>query len=525
LAQTIIGLGGLLSDPSCCVLRDGRIASAVEQAKVSRHDRPGAFPDEAFQFALEEAGIKLEAIDCVAIARPFAPTSESRGLWELQARFPNAEIAVVEHHQAHAASAYYCSPFQSATVLSMDRAGDYRSAALYRGQGNQLTPVREMYFPDSLGDLFNRVTDLLGFEPRADEHKVQWLSVSGKPNYLPVFQKMLRQNGSGWPRFDRSYFDADRLTHGGFSAQFFEECGLSSSQPLTAGAKADLARSLQVAVEEAAAAMLGSAENVCLAGGLTLNTFLVRSLEDRFENVFVQPVGGNAGTCLGAALHVWHNFYNQTARIPLETLCLGPSFSLERTKQALENCKLRFQFLPTQGDLIQTAVRALNDYKIVAWMQGRMEFGPRALGNRSILASPLNPYSTENLNVYIKHRENFRKFAASVPQELADKYFEVKPNAHYLATVSRVRPKYRERFAAAILGDDYVRVHTVRREENPLYHALLLAAGKSTGLPALYNTSFNLFGDPLVCTPRDAVRSFYSSGIDALFAGHFYLEK
>ena len=154
-----------------------------------------------------------------------------------------------------------------------------------------------------------------------------------------------------------------------------------------------------------------------------------------------------------------------------------------------------------------------------------MEFGPRALGNRSILASPRNPYSTENLNEYIKHRESFRKFAASVPQELAQQYFEVKPNADYLATVSRIRPEYRETFAAAALGDGFIRVHTVRKEENPLYYSLLLAVGESTGLPALYNTSFNLFGDPLVCTPRDAVRSFYSSGIDALFAGHFYLEK
>jgi carbamoyltransferase len=525
LRQTIVGLGGLLSHPSCCVLKDGRIASAVEQAKVSRHDRPGSFPDEAFQFALDVAGVKPETIDCIAVARPFAPVSESRALLELQTRFPHSEIAVVEHHQGHAASAYYCSPFSSAAVLSIDRAGDYRSAVLYRGEGTQLTPVREMYFPDSLGDLFNRVTSLLGFEPRADEHKVQWLSASGKPEYLSVFQKLLSRNGSAWPRFDRSYFDADRLTQGGFSAQFFDECGVDPSQPLSLNTKADLAMSLQTAIEEKVASMLGPAGDVCLAGGLTLNSFLIRSLEDRFENVFVQPVGGNAGTSLGATLHIWHSFYKQAARIPFETLCLGPSFSLGQTKQVLENCKLRFQFLPTQDDLIGAAVRALDDHKIIAWMQGRMEFGPRALGNRSILASPRNPYSTENLNVYIKHRENFRKFAASVPQELAGEYFEVRSNANYLATVSRVRPEHRETFAAAILGDNFVRVHTVRKEENPLYHSLLLAAGASTGLPALYNTSFNLFGDPLVCTPRDAVRSFYSSGIDALFAGHFYLEK
>jgi len=171
------------------------------------------------------------------------------------------------------------------------------------------------------------------------------------------------------------------------------------------------------------------------------------------------------------------------------------------------------------------AVAQLSDNKIVAWMHGRMEFGARALGNRSILASPLDPYSTENLNAFIKHREPFRKFAASVPAELAARYFEVGPNARYLSTVGRVRPEHREKFAAAILADDLVRVHTVDREENPLYWALLQAAGKATGLPVLYNTSFNLFGEPLVCTPRDAVRSFYSSGIDAMFVGHFLLQK
>ncbi len=167
----------------------------------------------------------------------------------------------------------------------------------------------------------------------------------------------------------------------------------------------------------------------------------------------------------------------------------------------------------------------LGEHKIVAWMQGRMEFGPRALGNRSILASPLDRYSTENLNVYIKHREPFRKFAASVPAELAEKYFEVGPNARNLATVGRVRDAHRKTFEAAILGHDLVRVHSVEAKENPLFHRLLLEAGKATGLPVLYNTSFNLFGDPLVSTPRDAVRSFYSSGIDALFVGNFLLEK
>jgi carbamoyltransferase len=525
MPRVIVGLGGLLTDPACCVLKDGQLVSAVEQAKVSRQDRPGSFPEEAFAIALEAAGVKAEEVEGVALARPFALGAESSTQIDLRTRFPRSEIIVVEHHLAHAASAFYASGLEHAAVLSIDRAGDFRSGALFQGQKNHLVPVREMYFPDSLGDVFNRVTEMVGYEPRADEHKVQWLSASGEPAYLEVFRKILHSASPAWPRLDRSYFDADHLTRGGFSRKFYAEMGIDAEQPLSQQLKADIASSLQTAVEEAVCAMLEPALNVCVAGGLALNALLIRALEAKFARVFVQPAAGNAGTALGAAFHAWHNFYGETKRTTFDTLCLGPAYTAAQIKGVLENCKLRFHYLLTEGELIERAIEALKDNKIVAWMQGRMEFGPRALGNRSILASPLNPYSTENLNVYIKHRESYRKFAASVPEEYAGEYFEVGANARYLATVAKVKAQHREIFSAALLGRDLIRVHVVSKSENPLYHALLEAAGKANGLPVLYNTSFNLFGDPLVCTPRDAVRSFYSSGIDALFAGSFYLEK
>jgi carbamoyltransferase len=492
---------------------------------VERQDRPGSFPEEAFARAMEAAGAKAEDVGAVALARPFALGPESGIQIDLRTRFPRSEIIVVEHHLAHAASAFYASGMEEAAVLSLDRAGDFRSGALFHGQQNRLLPAREMYFPDSFGDLFNRVTEMLGYEPRADEHKVQWLSASGTPVYWEVFRKILHAGPGLWPRLDRGYFDADHLTRGGFSKKFYDEIGPGAEQPLSQQSKADVAASLQHAVEEAVCAMIEPAQNVCVAGGLALNALLIRALEARFERVFVQPAAGNAGTALGAAFHAWHNFYGETKRIPFDTLFLGPSYTAPQIKGVLENCKLRFRYLLTQGELIDRAIEALHDNKIVAWMQGRMEFGPRALGNRSILASPLNPYSTENLNVYIKRRESYRKFAASVPEERAGEYFEVGANARYLATVAKVKAPHRQIFSAALLGRDLIRVHVVNKEANPLYHALLTAAGTANGLPVLYNTSFNLFGDPLVCTPRDAVRSFYSSGIDALFAGSFYLEK
>jgi carbamoyltransferase len=291
--------------------------------------------------------------------------------------------------------------------------------------------------------------------------------------------------------------------------------------------RAHLAAGIQKAVEAGALRLAGPVRNLCLAGGLGLNSLLVSSLERALGNdkVFVQPVAGNAGTAIGGVLHAWHTVYRQEQRVPFHTLSLGPAYSPADTKRVLENCKLRFRYLLTTDEVVDTAVEQLADNKIVAWMHGRMEFGPRALGNRSILASPLDPYSTENLNIFIKHREPIRKFAASVPAELCSQYFDVGANARYLATVGRVRPEYREQFAAAVLAGDMVRVHAVDREENPLYWKLLHAAGKANGLPVLYNTSFNLFGEPLVCTPRDAVRSFYSSGIDAMLVGNFFLGK
>jgi carbamoyltransferase len=462
-------------------------------------------------------------VDAVALVRPI-PESDLH--LKLRAQFPQARVVLLEHHLAHAASAYFPSPFDEATVLTLDRGSDFRCGSRWQARGVHMTLEHEHYPPDSLGDLYGRVTELLGLSANEEEHKVQWLSVCGDERYRDLFVEMLRLSDAG-PRLDRSFFATERLRNGGFGARFYERLGLKDGEPIPGAARAHVAAGLQKAVEIAVARMAGRGRNLCFAGGLGLNALLVSALENDsgYANVFVQPVAGNAGTAVGAVLETWHTVLRQDRRVPLQTLALGPAYDAAETKQALENCKLRFRYLLTTDELLDTAVEQLNDGKIVAWMHGRMEFGARALGNRSILASPLDPYSTENLNLFIKHREPFRKFAASVPAELCGGYFEVGANARYLSTVGRVRPEHREKFAAAILAGDLVRVHAVDRDENPLYWKLLHAAGKASGLPVLYNTSFNLFGEPLVCTPRDAVRSFYSSGIDAMFVGNFFLQK
>jgi carbamoyltransferase len=517
----ILGLGGIRNDASCALLKDGRFAAAAEEKKIARRPMGGALPEEALAACLKIAAVRPEQVDCVAIVRPFSAAPESDVHVELRTRFPNSRFMLVEHHAAHAASAYYPSGWDDATVLTLDRAGDFRCGARWQGTGNDLHIEKELYVPDSLGELYGRVTDLLGYRSGEDEHKVQWLSAYGDDRFTGVFDQIL---GNGWPRLDRSWFDEDRLSMGGWSSRFYTATGLTEDASVPQRMQAHVAAGVQRAVERCVSRMAGDAKRLCLAGGLGLNALLVAALE-REREVFVQPAAGNAGTALGAVLWAWHAVYRETSRVSLDDLCLGPEFSAEAIKQVLENCKLRFRYFVTTDEMVETAVERLSENQIVAWMHGRMEFGPRALGNRSILASPLNPYSTENLNVYIKHREPFRKFAASVPEEVASEYFETGPNARYLATVGRVRPAHRKTFEAAVLGEDIVRVHTVRRSDNPLYYKLLEAAGRKTGLPVLYNTSFNLFGDPLVCSPRDAARSFYSSGIDAMFVGNFFLQK
>jgi carbamoyltransferase len=517
----ILGIGGILSDAASTLARDGVPVAAAEEKKLTRESRPGSVPWRSIATCLELAGAAADDVDAIAIARPLPPSPESSLHLELRTRFPKSQLVVVEHHTAHAASAFYASPFDEAAVLTLDRGGDFRCGARWHGAANQLVLERDNYFPDSLGDLYGRVTELLGFNARVDEHKVQWLSAAGDDRFAGLFRDIISPD---WPRLDRSYFSTHRVGGGSFSAKFFERLGVGESRQVPEALRSSVAKGVQAAVEQAVVAMANGAKNVCLAGGLGLNALLVAALE-RHANVYVQPAAGNAGTALGAAYYAWHNVFQQTKRAPLDNLYLGPSFNAEQIKTVIENCKLRFRYLMTTAEVVDTALGLLGDSQIVAWMHGRMEFGPRALGNRSILASPLNPYSTENLNVYIKHREPFRKFAASVPAEVAEEYFEVGPNARFLATVGRVKAAHRKVFEHALMGEDMIRVHTVSEQDNPLYHRLLVEAGKATGLPVLYNTSFNLFGDPMVCSPRDAVRSFYSSGVDAMVVGNFVLQK
>ncbi|HEX8985124.1 MAG TPA: carbamoyltransferase N-terminal domain-containing protein [Bryobacteraceae bacterium] len=336
----ILGIGGILNDAAAAVLKDGVLAGAVEQRKLARRTLPGELPEEAIASVLELAHATPAEVDCVAVVRPLAEGPEVAHHMELRARFPNSRIVLVDHHTAHAASVFYPSPFEQATVLTIDRAGDFRCGARWRASAGHIELEQEQYYPDSLGDLYRRVTELAGFDPEADPHKLQWLSTTSDERMAPLFLEVLGAAQGGWPRVDRTFFDSDRLSQGGFSAKFYQRLGLDEGAPVPGKLRAPLAAGLQRAIEQTVLEMAGDGENLCLAGGLFLNALLVSRVEwsQRWKNVFVQPAAGNAGTALGAVYHAWHQVYQQPRGVGFGNLCLGPSFEAEEIKKVLENC-------------------------------------------------------------------------------------------------------------------------------------------------------------------------------------------
>ncbi|MBI2819446.1 MAG: carbamoyltransferase, partial [Acidobacteria bacterium] len=539
-APVILGISAGSHDAAAALLVGSELVAALEEEKLARARRARGLPVRAIRYCLAASRLRPDQVNYVALARPLrgGAGAEQRGEAfiprRLKEEFPAAKIVVFDHHLCHAASTFYPSPFDEAIVLTLDETGDLQTASLSVARGIELLPLEESYFPDSLGSLFSRVTALAGFSPGGDEHKLQWLSNWGRPVYAPIFRRILGIEPGGLLKLDQRYFHGGRDENGGFSEKFFQEVGLDSEEPVSEECRANLAASIQQAVEETVleigrqAVRSQEVRNLCLGGGLALNSILVERIENSglFEEVFVQPAAGNAGNALGAALYCAHGLLRWETRAPLEHLFYGPAYTDDEIKDVLDNCKLRYRYLPKRDELIKTAVDVLRQDHILGWFEGRAEFGPRALGARSILASPLGPYVNENLNQYIKHREKFRPFAASVTAEHAAEFFDFHPTSRFLASIGQVKPAHRKVFETNLLPDRptedgepardscRIRVHVVDRSSNPLFWELLGAFGKAAGVPVLFNTSFNLFGEPLVCSPRDAVRSFYCSGLD-----------
>ncbi len=391
--MNILGLGGLLNEAAAVVLVDGRIVSAVEQKKIAPRRHRAALPHEAIQSALDLADVSAASIETVALARPFVDRFDGRHLTqELRNLFPNARIAGVEHHRAHAASSYFASTFEEATILTLDNSGDFRCGAIWHASGTSIELQKEFTFPDSLGDLYTRVTELLGFKRSSEEHKVQWLSTSGDDSLEPVFRAILMQPSVGL-RADRSWFDHNRIGRGGFSARFYSALGLEDGADVPPKLVPAVAAGVQRAIERIVIELAGSGENLCIAGGLGLNALLVDALEQCGNGVkFTSNRSPQPGTALGAACTPASD-PGQSHRVPLDTRRSDPHSARKRSTRARElQAALSTCSPPMRSSPPRSSAFPANTFGL---MQGRMEFGSRALGNRSILASPLNPYSTQ----------------------------------------------------------------------------------------------------------------------------------
>lgn len=557
----ILGISCFYHDAGACLLRDGEIVAAAEEERFSRRKHDSGFPEQAVRYCLETGGIVAEELDHVVfyekpllkferIASSYAATfPNSRNvfvkamqtwltekLWvrsHIRKRLGySGPILFGEHHLSHAASAYFPSPFEDAAVVTADGVGEWSTTTLGVGRGLDLELTHELHFPHSLGLLYSAFTAYLGFEVNEGEYKVMGMAAYGKPTYVDQVHKLVDLADDGSFHLDMRYFgyhQSLRSINRAFVALF------GPPRPAEAGLDdryADIAASIQAVTEEAMlgvtrrARELSGSNNLCMAGGVALNVLANARIlrESGFDNVWVQPAAGDSGGCIGAATYLYHTVLREQRRHVMEHAYLGPSYSNDEIHALLR--ELDAPFTQLRGDEIApTAGRLIADGNVVGWFQGRMEFGPRALGARSILANPTDPAMKDKLNEKIKHREQFRPFAPSVLKEAASTYFDfdgrsTTRESPFMLLVARVRPDKQHLVPAITHADSTARVQTVSREQNPLYYDVIEAFGKLTGVPVLINTSFNVRGEPIVCTPAEAFNSFSHTDMDYLIMGN-----
>ena len=561
--MNVLGLSCYYHDAAATLLRDGRIVAAAEEERFTRKKHDNAFPALSIAYCLEEAGIRPLDLDAVCFyEKPFRKVERmlvSSARWSknsndyLQQQLSLAvherlflenvlrkevgyegPVLFMEHHLAHAASAYYLSGFEEAAVITVDGVGEWATTAQYIGRGSQLEEVREIHYPHSLGLLYSTITAFLGFKVNNDEYKVMGLASYGQPRLLDKIWELVKLYPDGSFELDLDYFsfmyDPDRM----YSDRLVALLG----PPRTPGDvitdhHKDLASSLQKAFEEVMITMgrafheaCGGLENVCLAGGTALNCVSNGRFiqETPFKRIWVQPASGDSGGAMGAALYAYLALQGKKPESVEHSSLLGPSFSNGEIRRLLDDRGVSYQELDEQ-QLIQRTADLIWENMIVGWFQGRMEFGPRALGCRSILANPCNADMKDVLNSRVKFREDFRPFAPAVLKERAQEYFEIDFDSPYMLFATQVKPGMGQKIPAITHVDNSARVQTVDKRHNPRFYRLVEAFSKISGVPVVINTSFNIRGEPIVCTPEDALNCFMNTGIDFLVMGDFLVEK
>ena len=593
--MNILGISAFYHDSAAALITDGQIIAAAQEERFTRKKHDSGFPEHAISYCLSHAGISLTDVDHIVFYdKPFlkferllenylayAPkgfTSFTKAIpvWikeklfqkkllsdELQQFAPDVDfenkLLFTEHHLSHAASAFYPSPFENAAILTMDGVGEWATTSLAIGTGSQLEIIREIHFPHSLGLLYSAFTYYTGFRVNSGEYKLMGLAPYGEPKFAGLIRDhIIDVKDDGSFRLNMDYFDyctGLRMTNARLDALF----GGPPRQPeqkLTQR-EMDIAASIQLVLEDTVLKLARSIakdtgqKNLCLAGGVALNCVANGKIlrEGAFEEIWIQPASGDAGGALGAALAAAHGFKGMPRHVTpgkdsMSGSYLGPSYSQSQIEERLNRAGAVFDVLEDE-ELLETTVEALSSNHGVGWFQGRMEFGPRALGNRSILGDPRSPSMQKTLNLKVKYRESFRPFAPSVREEDVADWFDLDSKSPYMLIVADVHEKRRRQMSdeeSALFGIDKLnvarsqipavthvdysaRVQTVSAKTNPRYHALLSAFKEHTGCPVLVNTSFNIRGEPIVSTPEDAFRCFMGTGIELLVVGNCVLHK
>ncbi|HEY6188758.1 MAG TPA: carbamoyltransferase [Pyrinomonadaceae bacterium] len=588
----ILGISAYYHDSAACLVRDGEIVAAAQEERFSRKKHDHRFPAQAVEFCLREARIEGPQVDLIAFYdKPllkferlletyldYAPSGirsflMAMPLWLREKLWIREQVAkhagykgkvlFTEHHESHAASAFFPSPFASAAVLTMDGVGEWATSSYGYGRGNELHLLGELHFPHSLGLLYSAFTYYTGFKVNSGEYKVMGLAPYGEPRYVQrILDELVDLREDGSLRLNMKYFNYCQgltMTNAAFD-KLFDGPPRRAETELTQR-HMDLARSVQEVTELAMLRMARHVHretgerNLCLAGGVALNCVgngrILR--EGPFEKVWIQPAAGDAGGSLGAALSVWYQYLGNPRST--EDVCrgrtdgmngayLGPSFKSDEIQSFLDATGASYRRLD-RAALVEKIARLLADEKVVGWFQGRMEFGPRALGARSILGDPRSPRMQSQMNLKIKFRESFRPFAPAVLRERVADFFEMDADSPYMLLVAPVVARERRAMTSeeqslfgidklnvprssipAVTHVDYsARIQTVRREENALYYDLIEAFGRLTGCPLVVNTSFNVRGEPIVCTPQEAYTCFMRTEMDVLVMEDFVLEK
>lgn len=562
----ILGISCYYHDSGAALVRDGQLIAAAEEERFNRKKHDSDFPKCAIAYCLKEAGVTIDQVDHIGFyekplvkfnrilesilatwPRSYQAWLKAVPLWlthrlnigkDIQDKLGcDKEILYCQHHLSHAASAFLVSPFEEAAILTADGVGEWTTTAWGVGRGTRMEMIKELRFPHSVGLLFSAITAYLGFRVNDAEWKVMGLAPYGRPTYVDQFHEIVDIRDDGSIRLNLDYFAHPYSTTATINdrwADLFGQPQNKSESQLTDFHR-DIAHSGQKVVEEIMVKMAAHVhretgmKNICLAGGVGLNCVANWRIlkESGFSDIFIQPAAGDSGGALGTAFYIYNTVLGHPRTFRMEHACWGPQYSDAEIQEALRQVEATFEAVPHEKQLIDKTARMIAEGKVVAWFQGRLEFGPRALGSRSLLADARDPKMKDIINAKVKFREAFRPFAPAVLKERAHEYFDMPPGmeAPYMLLVPKVLADKHAVIPAVTHQDGTGRVQTVTEEQNGRYYRLIKRFGEITGVPVVINTSFNVRGEPIVCSPRDAYHTFVNTGIDVLVMGDYILTE